>query len=178
MKKSLMVVGLMVLACGFAAAGNWTFGFNSAYGGLYCNYEILDNNDVYGVAGLNGEIIEGTDNLINGCGYSYNAVVDGFLPFSLSKGVTFYGYKVTVSKGAVYGDNIYDASSLAYTGYQWSVASALACSTKASKKNKDWWIGVAGFSGFVFGDNAGPTSCTIPAKGNHNHLLTTGMAAK
>ena len=168
----------MVLGCSLAAAGNWTFGFNSAYGGLYCNYEILDNNNIYGVAGVGTAVIEGTDNLINGCGLSYNAVVSGFLPFTLSKGVTFYGYKVTVSKGAVYGDNIYDAEFLDYTGYQWSVATSLTCSTKASKKNKEWWIGVAGVSGFVFGDNAGPTSCALPAKGNHNHMLTTGKTVK
>jgi len=177
MKKSLMVLGVLVLACGFAAAGNWTFGFNSVYGGIYCNYEQLDNNNVYGVAGVDSAVIEGFDNL-SVCGLSYNATVDGFMPYTLPKGVTFLGYKVVVSKGAVYGDSIYDAFSDAYTGEQWTVATGLACSTKPAKKNKDWWMGVASFSNFVFGDNAGPLSCSIPAAGKHNHLLTTGKSAK
>jgi len=179
MKKSLMVVGLLVLACGLASAGSWTFGFLSAAGGgPYCNYEQINNNNVDGVAGLsNGAVYEGFDNL-SACGLSYNATIDGYGPYTLPKGVTFAGYKVVVSKGAVYGDNIYDAFSEAYTGEQWTVATSLAASTKPPAKNKDWWIGVASFSNFVFGDNAGQLTTTLPAAGKHNGLLTTGHSAR
>ena len=180
MKKSLMVLGVLVLACGFAAAGNWTFGFNSVYGGEYCNYEVIDNNNIYGVAGIpaGGPVYEGIDNLVSACGLPYNGTIGGFGPYTLPKGVTFLGYKVAVSKGVVYGDSAYDAEFGYYSGYQWTVATSLACSTKATKKNKDFWIGLGSFSNFVFADNAGPTGCTIPAAGKHNGLTTTGHAAK
>ena len=159
-------------------AGNWTFGFGSVNGGLYCNYEFLDNNNTAGVAGVDGAAYEGGDNLVIACGYSSNTTIAGFGPYTLPKGVTFAGYKVVVSKGVAYADSLYDTEAGAYTGYQWAVASSLACSTKPAKKNKDWWIGLASAENFVFGDNAGPVSCTIPAKGKHNGLLTTGQAAK
>jgi len=175
--KGIAVIGLLVLSCSFAVAGNWTFGFGSVYGGLYCNWEFLDNDNTQGVAGVEGAAYEGGD-VLTTCGYPLNSTIAGFGPYTLPKGVTFYGYKVTVSKGVAYADDIYDTEALAYTGYQWAVASSLACSTKTAKKNKDWWIGLASVENFVFGDNAGPVSCTIPAKGKHNGLLTTGQAAK
>jgi len=176
MKKSFLVLGMVVLACSLASAGSWSFGFLSVDGGgPYCNFEQINNNNTDGVAGLaGGAVYEGFDNL-SACGVSYNATISGYGPYSLPKGVTFAGAKVTVTKGAVYGDNIYDAFSDAYTGEQWTVATALACSTKPPAKNKDWWIGVASFSDFVFGDNAGPLSCTLPSAGHHNGLLTTGQ---
>jgi len=176
--KGIAVIGLFVLSCSFAAAGQWTFGFGSVNGGLYCNYEFLDNNDLGGVAGVDGAAYEGGENLVSACGYSTNSDIAGFGPYTLPKGVTFSGYKVTVSKGVAYADDIYDTEALAYTGYQWAVASSLACSTKTVKKNKDWWIGLASVSGFVFGDNASTLSCYLPAKRKHNGLLITGQPAK
>jgi hypothetical protein len=178
--KGLAVITFLLLACSFAAAGNWTFGFTSVYGGLYCNYIVLDNNNVGGVAGIpaGGPVYEG-DDILTACGLSYNATVGGFGPYTLPKGVTFYGYKVVVSKGVVYGDNIFDAENLSYTGAQWTVAQALTCSSKPPAKNKEWWIGVASISSFVFGDNAGPVECNIPrAGGKHLGMMTTGTAAR
>ena len=179
MKKSLMVVGLLVLACGLASAGSWSFGFLSVDGGgPYCNFEQINNNDTDGVPGLSGgAIYEGFDNL-SACGVSYNATIDGYGPYTLPKGVTFAGAAVHVTKGAVYGDNIYDAFSESYTGEQWTVATSLSCSKTCAPTKNSWWIGIASYSNFVFGDNAGPLSCTLPAAGKHNGLLTTGHSAR
>jgi len=177
--KAFAVIALLLLAGSFASAGNWSFGFDDVYGGLYCNYEQLNNNNTSGVTGIpvNGPVYEGVDNL-SPCGLNFNGTISGFGPFTLPKGVTFFGYKVNVTKGVIYGDNVYDAFSGVYTGEQWTVATSLACSSKPLEKNKDWWIGVASFSNFVFGDNASLLTCTIPAKGKHNGPLITGQKAK
>jgi len=174
--KGFAVIGLLVLGCSFAAAGSWTFNF----GGDFCDYLQINNNNTDGVAGIpvNGPVYEGF-HILSVCGLSYNATVSGFGPYTLPKGVTFIGYKVVVSKGVVFGDNIYDAFSDAYTGEQWTLATALTCLTGPPKKNnKDWWIGVASFSNFVFGDNAGPLFCGPMVPGKHGKLLTTGQLAK
>ena len=175
--KGIAIIGLLLLACSFAVAGQWSFGFCGVGGSLYCNFEQINNNNTYGVKGIpvNGPIYEGLDNL-NACGLSVNATINGFGPFTLPKGVTFGGYKVYVKKGVIYADNIYDAFSDAYTGEQWTLLTPLTCKTK--KGQPTYWLGIASFSNFVFGDNSNSLSCTIPAKGKHNGLLITGQAAK
>lgn len=168
--KSLFVITLLAVACSFASAQ--TFGFASTSGGLYCNYEqiaygvdlsgaydIVDNLSVcwsaYGLSGPNG----------TGGGFSASAANTG-LPVT--------------GKGVIYGDNLYDAFDIGYltgygyyvdsiyTGEQWTVLTKL----KANKVDKYGhfhgsysWIGLASYSTFVFGDNYGYLSSSIPKAG-------------
>jgi hypothetical protein len=155
--KSLAVIALLVLGCSFASAQ--TFGFESVGHGLYCNYEQLDN--VY------GSLWQGLDNL-SACFAPVNATIVG-VKSTLTAAGNPAGFH---TDGIQYADNIYDAFALGYTGAQWDVASALGCHS-----NRYGWIGFASVSGFIFGDNYGYLSCTIP--GPHNaptRGLSTGSA--
>ena len=145
MKKSLLVIAILVVACGMSSAV--TFGFESTGHSLYCNYEVLS---VYG-----GTVWQG-DDILTACGASYNATVAG-IAGKLAKTGNPAGFAVS---GVTYADNIYDAFSLGYTGAQWDVTSNLKCSEK-----KYGWIGFASVSSFIFGDNYGYLSCNIPGKG-------------
>jgi len=170
MKKGLLVCGLLVLACSFASASAWTFGFESTGGGLYCNYIQLNNNGFFGP-----DVYQGADNL-SACGITLgNATISGFggaVPKTA-------GLPVVVSKGVIYGDNLYDAfSSYAcgcsiFTGYQWTVAQNLV--PGKGKHPKYGWIGMAGSPGYnVFGDNYGYLSTSIPGPKTPTHGTTTG----
>jgi hypothetical protein len=156
--KSLLVITLLVIGCSFASAQ--TFGFLSAGGiGEYCNYEQLTNEG--------SDIYAGVDNL-SPCGAEINATVSGFgvsVPKTLAAGLPVTG------KGVVYGDNIYDAFDIAYTGEQWSVFTALHASRAIGHYG---WIGVASFSGFFAGDNYGYLSNTIPAASSKGNGTTIG----
>jgi hypothetical protein len=168
MKKSLMVVGILVLACSFAGATNWTFGFYDSAGTLlYCNYEQLNNT------GFSSVVYGGVDN-VTACGLpsSYNSAVAGFAG-KLSAAQNPVNFAV---KGVVYGDSLYTAFS-AYYGYiNWYYEWTVATNLKASKK-KWGWVGIAdySFSGYLFGDNYGYLTTTIPAKGKVAKMLTTGQ---
>ena len=167
MKKSLFVLAVLVVACSFAAASNWTFGFESTGHGLYCNFEQLNNNF------FSSYTYGGVDNLEVGCGAAVNSAVAGF-PGAVAKAKNPAGFAVT--KGVIYGDSIYAA--LDYVTYlQWTVASNLKCSEK-----KFGWIGIADYatyygSGYIFGDNYGYLSCNIPGK-SHAHLGTASTGKK
>jgi len=163
-KKSLFVLAVLVVACSFAAASNWTFGFESTGHGLYCNYEQLNNNDFSSVT------YGGVDNLEGGCGLTHNSAVAGFTA-KLSAALNPQGFAI---KGVDYGDSIYAA----FTGVSylvWDVASNLKCSEK-----KFGWVGIADYatyygSGYIFGDNYGYLSCNIPGKNHqHNGMASTG----
>ncbi len=159
--KTMLVITLLALGCSFASAQ--TFGFTSAGGsGLYCNYEQLFNQG-FG-------IYAGIDNL-SPCGAPLNATIIGFRADTPNQGAPVYG------NGVVVGDNIYDAFSLGYTGAQWAVFSKLKCNQhyKNGQFKGTWsWIGVAGFSGFWFGDNYGFLSCSIPGPLAVSHGTTVG----
>ena len=178
-RRGLAVIAFLLLGCSLAVAGQWAYGFCGVGGSLYCNFEQIDNNNTGGVKGIaaNGPIYEGVDNL-SVCGLNYNATINGFGPFTLPKGVTFAGATVYVKKGVIYADNIYDAFSESYTGEQWTVATSLSCSKTCAPTKNSWWIGIASYSNFVFGDNAAALSCSLPAKGKHNGRLITGQATK
>lgn len=153
--KSLLVITLFVVACGFASAQS--FGFGTAGGlYLYCNYEQLS---VYG-----GTVYQGVDNL-SACGASYNGTVAG-IKGGLTAAGNPIGFAVT---GVTYGDNIYDADSLAYTGAQWDVTAAAKCVKKNKKTGKYGpkygWIGFASVSGVIFGNNYGFLTCDLPTSG-------------
>jgi hypothetical protein len=100
---------------------------------------------------------QGTD-VLTSCGLPVNATIAG-ITANLTAAGNPAGFGV---KGVTYADNIYDAEFLGYSGAQWDVETALTC---VSKHPKYGWIGFASVSGFVFGDNYGYLSCTIPGKG-------------
>ena len=148
--KSLLVIAVFVVACSFAASAQ-TFGFASAGGFLYCNYEQLS----YAGTGEWG----GVDN-ISACGAATNATISGF-----SAALSADGEK-TGGPGVIYGDSIY-ATNSGDLNAQWTVFTKL----KANKVNRFGaytggygWIGVAGFSGFFAGSNIGYLSATVPGK--------------
>lgn len=177
--KSLLVITLLAVACSFASAQ--TFGFASTSGSLYCNYEQLANGvDLSGAYDI-------VDNL-SVCWSAYgltgpNSTGGGFVATAANTGLPVFG------KGVIYGDNLYDTFDLGYitsygyyadpiyTGEQWTVLTKL----KANKQDKYGhfkgaysWIGLASYSTFVFGDNYGYLSASIPsAKDKANNKGTT-----
>ena len=155
--KLLAVLTLVVFGCAFASAQ--TFGFGTAGGDyLYCNYEVLSNS--YGAPYA---IWGGTDN-ISDCyfGSHYNATMGG-VTGKLTKPQDPFG--IGTVNGVVLGDNLYDAYSFTFTGYQWTVVSNLRCTNLGAKKPKEGWVGIASVSGFAFAGNYGVLSCTVYAKG-------------
>jgi hypothetical protein len=158
--KTLAVITLLVIGCSFASAQ--TFGFESVGHGLYCNYEQLTN--------IGGSVYQGTDNL-SACGLPINGTLAG-VKNTLTAAGNPAGFQIN---GVQYADNIYDAESEAYTGAQWDVNSGLTCTSK--KYN---WIGFASVSGFIFGDNYGYLSCSIPGKKGAvgSKGLSTGSATQ
>ncbi|MGA2426105.1 MAG: hypothetical protein ABSG07_19035 [Terriglobales bacterium] len=163
--KNLAVITLLALACSFASAQS--FGFGSAvYGYLYCNFEQLTNN--YEVTGAWGV----TDNL-SACGIGYNGTGGGFNADAKNFGLPVYG------QGVIYGDNIYDAESQYYTGYQWTVFTDLKCARINKRtgypEGRYGWIGIASYSEFVFGDNYGWLMCALPSA--HDGSKARGTSA-
>ena len=147
--KSLVVIALLVLGCIFTSAQ--TFGFQSAGGDLYCNYEVLQQLAPYAVW-------QGVDNLsmCTGRGGSTgNATLVG-ISGGLTKAQNPGNFSV---KGVVFADNIYDAFSGSYDNSQYFVVSALKCSEK-----KFGWIALTTMSGILFSDNYGYLSCQIPGR--------------
>lgn len=164
--KSLVVITLLVIGCSFASAQ--TFGFGTAGGSyLYCNYEVLQQLAPY-------DVWQGTD-VLTTCYLSYNATIVG-----VSGGLKGAASPIGVSiKGVTYADNLYDAASLYYTGAQWDVTSNLKCAKVKNGRytGKYGWIGFAGYSGYIFGDNFGFLTCAIPTKGKTpTKGLSTGSA--
>jgi hypothetical protein len=156
-----MVITLLVIGCSLASASS-TFGFASVGGGLYCNYGSGFSN----VFGPPFALWQGTDNL-SACGHAYNATAVG-IKGGLSAAGNPVGFGIATGTGITYADNIYDAFSYGYTGAQWDVTQTTKCSDKLKKYG---WVGFAGASGIVFGDNYGFVTCTIPGKG---HAPTKG----
>ena len=155
--KSLLVITLLVIGCSFASAQ--TFGFASVGGGLYCNYIQLSN-----VFGAPYTLWQGVDNT-SACGHAYNATVVG-IKGGMSAAGNPAGFSVV---GVTYADNLYDAYSYGLTGAQWDVTQKLKCNAKHYG-----WIGFASVSGFVFGDNYGFLSCSIPGK--NGAVATKGLS--
>jgi hypothetical protein len=124
-----------------------TFGFATVAGNPFCNYVQFTQLKPYAVW-------QGVDNL-SACGLNHNATLVG-ISGHLSQTGNPAGFAV---KGVTFADNIYDAFSYSYTGAQWEVTMNLKCSTKVYG-----WVGFAGVSGIVFGENDGWLTCTIPGK--------------
>jgi hypothetical protein len=156
LKKSLLVLTLVVLGCSFALAqapGSYAF-WSAAGTEEYCNYNVIVGNS--------GGVVNGYDNTTALCGYEFNSPIVGFSATTPSDGLPVHG------KGAVVGDGIYDDGADGYTGDQWTVFQ----SSKVSKMKKGFftgawcWIGVAGaYTGTYFGDNYGYCTAGAPVKG-------------
>jgi hypothetical protein len=143
----LAVITLFVLGCGSAFATNYNFGFLSYTGGLeYCNYESFnDNPDPH-------YVIQGVDNLTLACGGFINATIGGFKSSEpLLAALPIYG------GGYAYGDNIYDAFCLCFTGAQWTVFTR-----KTASLTRWGWLGIASYQQYLFGDNFGFLTKTLP----------------
>jgi hypothetical protein len=164
-KKILLV--LAVLALGTLASAQ-TFSFWNSAGTLeYCNFAVLNTPG----AG----IIAGYDNLVTGCGYPYNSPVVGFY------GTTPLSSLPVNGKGVVYGDGLYDAASVAFTGDQWTVFQKLVANkrNRAGKFLGKWsWVGVAGtYTGFYFGNNYGYLGAGYPSHEAATHGMSAGKSS-
>lgn len=152
--KSFVVITLLVLGCGFASAQSYTFGFVDTDGNLFCNYEQFT---------VSGGLALGIDNL-SLCGYSVNSTLLGGAAKDPTLG---QGYSGIVD--AILADNIFDVESGTDTGAQLVYFQALKCNRpnkNAQYHGKYGWLLEAAVSGFLFGDNYGYLSCTIPQKGD------------
>jgi hypothetical protein len=168
LKKTLLVITLVVLGCSFALAqAPGTYSFWSASGATeYCNYNVITTNS--------GGVVAGYDDTTGGCFFANNSPIVGFSATTPALGLPAHG------KGAVVGDAIYDDSCECYSGLQWTVWQ----SAKVSKKKHGFftgaygWVGVAGsFGGFYFGDNYGYLGAGYPEHGAvAGHPTTAGKA--
>jgi hypothetical protein len=160
-KKILVVLAVLAFA---SLASAQTFSFWNAAGSFeYCNFAVLN----YPTSG----VVAGYDNLVTGCFYSVNSPIVGFIATTPLSSLPAHG------KGQVYGDGLYDAASLTYTGLQWTVWQ----SAKVSKKRHGFftgpwgWLGVAGtYTGYYFGDNYGYLGAGYPGPKAASHGTTAG----
>ncbi|MFZ3342695.1 MAG: hypothetical protein WA609_09810 [Terriglobales bacterium] len=166
MKKSLLVITLLVFGCSMAFAQSGTYSFWDAAGTLeYCNFNVITTNS--------GGVVAGFDNTTTGCGLEYNSPIVGFSATTPNDGLPAHG------KGAVVGDGIYDASCVCFTGEQWTVWQSAKASKRSSKtgyfSGKYGWLGVAGaYTGYYFGDNYGYLGSGYPAGNVASHGTTAG----
>jgi hypothetical protein len=164
-KKSLFIFAVLVVACSFASATNYSFGFESTGHGLYCDFPQVNN-------GFSAASWGGDQNLEAGCGLSRNAAAAGFTS-KLSAAQNPQGFAI---KGITLGTAEYQAEGFG-SYYEWTIAFNVKCSEK-----KFGWVGIADYvsglgtgAGFIFGDNYGFISCNIPGKARaHNGQSTNG----
>jgi hypothetical protein len=156
------VITFLVVGCCAAFGQSYTFGFENYNGTtLYCNYETFTlYNDGYLVAGV--------DNL-QACGDPRNAVLIGAktsVPKNAGLGQTGLAYGMA--------DNLYDAIYGFDTQEQWFLISE----TKAGsgKHPKQGWIGLAGYNGYIVGDNAGILTTNIPGDDRASAGYSLGKA--
>jgi hypothetical protein len=157
---------LLMLGCCFASAQTYTFGFTDANGDLYCDYEQL---------GVSNGAIAGIDNL-SGCGMTYNATLIGGAATDPA-----LGRYDRVGVGAILADNILDLNAGTFTDAQAVLFQALKCNTpdkNGKYHGKYGWLIVVASEGFIYGDNFGYLSCTIPAKGDGDALMRGPMWGK
>jgi hypothetical protein len=94
-KKSFLVIALLVIGCSFASAQTFSF-WNSAGTIEYCNFNVV-NSPASGIAA-------GYDNTTTGCFFAYNSPIVGFNATTPASSLPAHG------KGIVVGDGLYDDS--------------------------------------------------------------------
>jgi hypothetical protein len=153
--RALEVITLVVLGCSFASAQ--TFSLWTAGGSYeFCNFHVITCNS--------DGVVAGYDDTTTLCGFEYNAPIVGFDATVANDGEPAYG------KGVVVSDAIFDASTDAYTGLQWTVFQTLTPASGThgpdALKGSSGWMGVAGsYSGNYFGDNYGFLTAGPPEEG-------------
>jgi hypothetical protein len=173
--QALAVLAILVFGCSAAfAQGSYAFGFISYTGGSeFCNYEQFTTGNPMG--GTQPFFLQGVDNLTAACGLFYDATIEGVA-------VSVPGAKLTglpgglAGKDYVYADNLYDAFYLGFSQEQWLVITKTEAST--IQKNHFGWVGFASYGGFIFGDNYGFLTATIPGKDAAIHGTTIGKLLK
>jgi hypothetical protein len=173
--KTLAVLAVLVLCCsGAFAQGSYAFGFLSYTGGVeYCNYEQFTTSNPFG--GSQPFFLQGIDNLTTACGLFYDATIEGVavsVPSPKLSGVP----GGLAGRDYVYADNLFDAFYLGFSQEQWMVITKTVPST--IQKNHWGWVGYASFGGFIFGDNYGFLTSTIPGKEAAIHGTTVGNLLK
>ena len=168
MKKSLLVITLVVLGCSFALAqAPGTYSFWDSAGTLeYCNFNVITTNS--------GGVVAGYDNTTTGCFYSYNSPIVGFSATTPADGLPAHG------KGAVVGDA---SMTMALSG---TLAISGPCSSprRSAKRNMvsspartAGLALLASYTGTYFGDNYGYLGAGYPEKGavaGHGTTAGTG----
>lgn len=153
--KSLAVITLLVFCCSAAfAQGSAVLGFTSAGNQYqYCNSEYI----VWG--GSHNFYMEGIDDL-EGCDVGTYATIEGVK-------VSIAGYDdspVYTGPAYAYADNIYDAFSGSYTGFQWFVITQTKPSNKTDFAQYHYgWVGYVGFEGYEYLLNYGFLT-TLPSE--------------
>ena len=169
---SLLVIALLVVlgsSTAVFAQGSFTLGFASAADeGEYCNFEQIQ----YGPGSENNFYMQGIDNIETACFAPVNATVEG-VKVSITPG----DGSLVAGPAYAYADNIYDADSGVYTGFQWFVITQTRPSTRLKKYG---WAGYAGFSGEEFLGNYGYLTATLPTSPTHKPILagTSASAGK
>ncbi len=165
---SLTIIFLVVLGCVLASAQTpgqtYAFGFVSADGVQFCNYELMQQYS------SNSAIWEGLD-VLDACGIfpPVEATIVG-----ATANIPAANNPVHVPiKGVVYADNLYDATNYGYTGIQWFVLTALTPST-----SKYGWVGFASYEGIIYGAEYGYLTATLPDVKTSSHILSNGKKVK
>jgi len=159
--KSLAVVTLLVLCCGFAVAQSYAFGFLNYTGGVqYCNYEVMQTG------GANNFYLSGMD-VLDACASSANpfATIEGTAIRVTSLDVESTGLQpgITGPGRYIYADAIMDAFAGDYTGEQWLTITGT--SVNAKNKAGNWnWDSFLGFSGSEFLGAYGFLTDKLPKK--------------
>jgi len=166
LKKSFVVITLLVLACSAAfAQGSATLGYaNYADTFLYCNYEII----AWG--GSNNFYAQGIDNLTSACFAPTDATMEGVkVPVNAADASP-------VSGNQVYGfaDNLIDAIYLGFTGEQWFT---LSHTVPSKFLHKYGWVSYLGFSGYELFGNYGYLSASIPGNAPKGKQVSTSNSA-
>jgi hypothetical protein len=174
-KRTLVVLAVLVFACSAAfAQGSYAFGFLSYTGGTeYCNYEQFTTGNPFG--GSTPFFLQGIDNLTTACGQFFDATIEGVAV--TVGGPKYSGTPAGLSgKDYVYADNLYDAFYLGFSQEQWLVITKTEPST--IQKNHWGWVGYASYGGFIFGDNYGFLTTTLPTGSMRNNGTTIGKLLK
>lgn len=135
MKKSLLMIGILALACGAASAQTFSLGFLSYDKSIqYCDYETISEFLPFAA---------GTHVLTTGCGYPYDGQMVGLkaaIPLATGQPVT--------GTGLALGDSVADAECICFSGVNLEWFTKTKASTKLQlANNKYGWSFYITFGG-------------------------------
>jgi hypothetical protein len=124
-KKSLLMIGILALACGAASAQTFSLGFLSYDKTIqYCDYETISEFLPFAA---------GTHVLTSGCGYPYDGAMVG-LKASIPLGTAV----PLTGAGLALADNVIDASCLCFSGANVEWFTKTKATTKAQLTNNKY----------------------------------------